>query len=85
MSKTWSLVLLLAFALGFGIKSYFANDEAAETIVKSAPQKNVILYIPKALVTWRQVQRNMDLIQVLTHWIFLVVQTRKLSKILPKG
>ena len=44
MSKTWSLVLLLAFALGFGIKSYFANDEAAETIVKSTPQKNVTLY-----------------------------------------
>ena len=44
MSKTWSLVLLLAFALGFGIKSYFTNDEVAETIVKSTPQKNVILY-----------------------------------------
>ena len=44
MSKTWSLVLLLAFALGFGIKSYFTNDEVAETIVKSTPQKNVVLY-----------------------------------------
>ena len=44
MSKTWSLVLLLAFTLGFGIKSYFTNDEVAETIVKSTPQKNVILY-----------------------------------------
>lgn len=44
MSKTWSLVLLLAFALGFGIQSYFTNDEVAETIVKSTPQKNVVLY-----------------------------------------
>ncbi|MCY9844145.1 SCO family protein [Vibrio caribbeanicus] len=44
MSKTWSLVLLLAFALGFGIKSYFTNDEVTETIVKSTPKKNVVLY-----------------------------------------
>jgi protein SCO1/2 len=44
MSKTWSLVLLLAFALGFGIKSYFANEDTAEPIMENTSPESVVLF-----------------------------------------